>query len=432
MNPRIFLLALSTFAFGSGALIFSGLLEMLAADLRVSTGVAGQLQTSYVLASAFAGPPLAFLVGRLERKSVLLAALGLSAALNLVCMISAQFSHLLVLRAVIGATAALAGPAAASAAAALAPPERRGSAMAIVGGGMTVAFLMGIPMGSVVGSIFGWRAAFALAAALAAAAFAGIALFLPRVKAPPPALGAGVTFSKTAPLFAATFLSFGANMVITTYIATVLREPRRLVGIHFFNPVALMPLAYWSQPLGQLMGALMAVGSGAALWSLAGRVGRARSHAARIQSIELLGEERTQAPIEVVCALPSSWPGHRAGQFAFVRFDQAEGAHPFTIASAPDALGSSLQGEPLVRLVIKPLGDYTRTLHQRLRVGQPVDIEGPYGRFDGQGSAHRTQVWVGAGCQRIVGQRRAEVRGVGVCHHRACVWYTQRSPRHVV
>jgi predicted MFS family arabinose efflux permease len=230
MNPRIFLLALSTFAFGSGALIFSGLLEMLAADLRVSTGVAGQLQTSYVLASAFAGPPLAFLVGRLERKSVLLAALGLSAALNLVCMISAQFSHLLVLRAVIGATAALAGPAAASAAAALAPPERRGSAMAIVGGGMTVAFLMGIPMGSVVGSIFGWRAAFALAAALAAAAFAGIALFLPRVKAPPPALGAGVTFSKTAPLFAATFLSFGANMVITTYIATVLRVQAGVVG----------------------------------------------------------------------------------------------------------------------------------------------------------------------------------------------------------
>lgn len=164
-----------------------------------------------------------------------------------------------------------------------------------------------------------------------------------------------------------------------------------------FHSIALMPLAYWSQPLGQLMGALMAVGSGAALWSLAGRVGRARTHAARIQSIELLGEERTLAPIEVVCALPSSWPGHRAGQFAFVRFDQAEGAHPFTIASAPDALGSSLQGEPLVRLVIKPLGDYTRTLHQRLRVGQPVDIEGPYGRFDGHGSAHRTQVWVAAG-----------------------------------
>lgn len=230
MNPRIFVLALSTFAFGSGALIFSGLLEMLAADLGVSTGVAGQLQTAYVLTSAFAGPPLAFLVGRFERKTVLLSALGLALALNLICMVTRDFAHLMAFRAIIGGTAALAGPAASSAASALAPPERRGSALAIVGGGMTVAFLMGIPMGSVVGSAFGWRAAFALAAGLAALAFAGIALFLPRVRPPPPSLGAGVTFSRTAPMFAATFLAFSANMVITTYIATVLRVQAGVVG----------------------------------------------------------------------------------------------------------------------------------------------------------------------------------------------------------
>ena len=50
----------------------------------------------------------------------------------------------------------------------------------------------------------------------------------------------------------------------------------------------------------------------------------------------------------------------------------------------------------LLRLVIKPLGDYPH-LHQRLRAGQRVDIEGPYGRFDGQGSRRRQQVWVAAG-----------------------------------
>lgn len=230
MNPRIIVLALSTFAFGSGALIFSGLLEMLAADLGVSAGVAGQLQTAYVLTSAFAGPPLAFLVGRLERKSVLLAALALAITLNLICMITADFTHLLIFRAIVGATAALAGPAASSAASALAPPEKRGSALAIVGGGMTVAFLMGIPMGSVVGSIFGWRSAFAMAAGLAGVAFVGIALFLPRVQPPPPALGGGLTVSRTAPMYAATFLAFGANMTITTYIAVVLRLQAGVVG----------------------------------------------------------------------------------------------------------------------------------------------------------------------------------------------------------
>ena len=95
--------------------------------------------------------------------------------------------------------------------------------------------------------------------------------------------------------------------------------------------------------------------------------------------------------------MPASWLGHRAGQFAVVRVDAAEGAHPFTIASAPNALGNSPEGEQLLRLVIKPLGDYTRTLRQQLHSGQRVDIEGPYGRFDGAGSSQRQQVWVAGG-----------------------------------
>ena len=163
------------------------------------------------------------------------------------------------------------------------------------------------------------------------------------------------------------------------------------------HAVALMPLTFWALPLGLLMGSLLALGSLAAVWSLAGWVGRSRSHAGRIQSVQALGEAGTGAPLEVICAMPPSWRGHRAGQFVFVRFDASEGAHPFTIASAPHALGNSPEGEPLLRLVIKPLGDYTRTLHQRLNAGQRVDIEGPYGRFDGKGSRRRQQVWVAAG-----------------------------------
>ena len=163
------------------------------------------------------------------------------------------------------------------------------------------------------------------------------------------------------------------------------------------HTVALMPLTFWALPLGLLVGTLLALGSVAAVWSLAGWIGRSRSHAGRIESVAALGDAGTQAPIEVICAMPPSWGGHRPGQFVFVRFEGTEGAHPFTIASAPHALGNSPKGEPLLRLVIKPLGDYTRTLPQRLHAGQRVDIEGPYGRFDGKGSRRRQQVWVAAG-----------------------------------
>ncbi len=164
-----------------------------------------------------------------------------------------------------------------------------------------------------------------------------------------------------------------------------------------FHAVALLPSTFWALPLGPLVGGLLALGGVAALWSLAGWIGRSRRHAGRIQALRTLGDVHDDAPIEVICALPGDWPGHRAGQFVFVRFDHDEGAHPFTIASAPGALGTGPAGEPLLRLVIKPLGDYTRGLRRRLRAGQRVDIEGPYGRFDGHGSRRRQQVWVAAG-----------------------------------
>src|SRR5690606_39071489 len=67
------------------------------------------------------------------------------------------------------------------------------------------------------------------------------------------------------------------------------------------------------------------------------------------------------------------------------------GAHPFTIASAD-------RGDRTVTFAIKALGDYTRGLAHRLRAGQPVQVEGPYGRFDfTRGDRHAQQIWIAGG-----------------------------------
>src|SRR5690606_10088326 len=76
--------------------------------------------------------------------------------------------------------------------------------------------------------------------------------------------------------------------------------------------------------------------------------------------------------------------------FAFVTFDAREGAHPYTIASANPA------GTHRLTFQIKALGDYTRELAQHLAVGQPVQVEGPYGRFDHRRGEAR-QAWVAGG-----------------------------------
>lgn len=81
----------------------------------------------------------------------------------------------------------------------------------------------------------------------------------------------------------------------------------------------------------------------------------------------------------------------RPGQFAFVSATGAGMAepHPFTIASAPTADGS-------LRFGIKALGGWTQRLPERLAPGQPVKIDGPYGRFVFRRQVQR-QVWLAGG-----------------------------------
>ena len=62
------------------------------------------------------------------------------------------------------------------------------------------------------------------------------------------------------------------------------------------HTVALMPLTFWTLPLGLLMGTLLALGSLAAVWSLAGWIGRARSHAGHIHAVRTLGDGGAAAP----------------------------------------------------------------------------------------------------------------------------------------
>lgn len=94
--------------------------------------------------------------------------------------------------------------------------------------------------------------------------------------------------------------------------------------------------------------------------------------------------------LETQVALAEGWPGHAAGQFAFATSNLKEGAHLYTIASAwnPD--------ERRITFITKALGDHTERLPERLKVGMPVTIEGPYGCFDFE-DQQPTQIWIGAG-----------------------------------
>lgn len=155
-----------------------------------------------------------------------------------------------------------------------------------------------------------------------------------------------------------------------------------------WHTVVLVDYGYWRQPLGWLLAASLLVGTWAALVSLCGRIGASRKVHGKVQAMEDFPPPLDMLKIEV--ATRPGWPGHQAGQFAFVTSRRHEGAHPYTIASDwhPES--------GMIRFVTKALGDHTRALPHVLHPGDAVTIEGPYGCFDFTDRKPR-QVWVAGG-----------------------------------
>ena len=154
-----------------------------------------------------------------------------------------------------------------------------------------------------------------------------------------------------------------------------------------FHTVVLVQWSYWSQPIGWLLALLVAAGTVSAVLVLTHRVGGRRTVQGRIVSLQPYPALRV---LETRIRLDGLWPGHRAGQFAFVTSDPKEGAHPYTIASA------WMPQDPCVTFITKALGDHTSRLPDRLRVGDHVTVEGPYGCFTFDDARPR-QIWIGAG-----------------------------------
>lgn len=167
-------------------------------------------------------------------------------------------------------------------------------------------------------------------------------------------------------------------------------QTHRLLALTYlafvFHSLILAKFDYWLTPLGAVLAIVLVLGSISAVLSLLRKRLGGRRVGAEVTAVEWLDGMDVLA---VDLRLESGWPGHQAGQFAFVTFHADEGSHPYTIASA-------WNGDGQVRFLIKALGDYTRALPERLRVGDRAVLEGPYGRFNFAGGGRR-QIWISGG-----------------------------------
>ena len=140
-------LALGTFATGTESFMIAPLLPGLARDLSVTLTVAGQLVTVFGLTYAVSSPALSALTAGIGRRKLLLASMAAFALANFVASSTTGFWQLLAARVLLACAAGLYVPSASALAGAVVAPERRGTALAIVNGGTSIAVALGVPLG---------------------------------------------------------------------------------------------------------------------------------------------------------------------------------------------------------------------------------------------------------------------------------------------
>ncbi|WP_186207902.1 MFS transporter [Burkholderia gladioli] len=180
MPLPLFALAIAAFGIGTTEFVIMGLLPDVARDLAVSIPAAGLLVSGYALGVTIGAPILAVVTAKMPRRQALLGLIGVFIAGNLLCAIAPGYSLLMAARVVTafchGAFFGIGSVVASS----LVAPNRRAQAIALMFTGLTLANVLGVPLGTALGQAFGWRSTFWAVTGIGVLAAGALALCLPR------------------------------------------------------------------------------------------------------------------------------------------------------------------------------------------------------------------------------------------------------------
>ena len=223
------LYALTAGAFGIGTteFVIMGLLQQVAADLRVGIAAAGLLISGYALGVFVGAPVLTLATHRMPRKVVLLALMAVFTLGNVACAVAPNYAALMAARVLTSLAHGTFFGVGAVVATSLVAEDRKASAISIMFTGLTVATLLGVPAGAWLGLHFGWRSTFWAVAAIGVLATGVVALLVPSEKgdATPLALRAEWHAISRAPVLlglAMTVLGFAGVFLVYAYIEPLL------------------------------------------------------------------------------------------------------------------------------------------------------------------------------------------------------------------
>ena len=187
--PGVIALMVAVFTLVTSEFLPASLLPLMAADLGVTEGVAGQVVTATALVGMVAGPSMGLLFPRLDRRRLIIGLLVLAVVSNLLSAVAPTYAVVVVSRLLLGVALAGTWSMALAVASQLVPADKLGRAMSVVNLGVSAATVAAVPLGALISSYAGWRAVFW---AVAIATAVAVVLFVVAMPSIPAAASDGI------------------------------------------------------------------------------------------------------------------------------------------------------------------------------------------------------------------------------------------------
>ncbi|GAA3262620.1 MFS transporter [Nonomuraea helvata] len=169
----------SLFVFVTTELMPVGLLTPVSSSLSVSVGVAGLMVTLYGVSAGLGVPFIVAWTRRVNRRALLSALLAILALGNLVTAVSPNYPLVLTARLLMGFANGVFWAIGVGMAMRLVPERHANRASAIALSGISIATVVGIPLGTFLESLTSWRTTFLIWSGLSALVFLAVATVIP-------------------------------------------------------------------------------------------------------------------------------------------------------------------------------------------------------------------------------------------------------------
>jgi len=229
MPLALLALTISAFAIGTTEFVIVGLIPTIAEQIGVTVPSAGLLVTIYALGVAIGAPVLTALTSRIPRKLLLVGLMVLFTLGNLLAWQSPSYESLVIARLLTGLAHGVFFSIGSTIATSLVAKEKAASAIAIMFGGLTVALVTGVPLGTFIGQQFGWRETFLAVSLIGAVATVASIILVPNNIKNQGSAGVReqmkvLTHPRLLLIYAITALGYGGVFTTFTFLAPMMQE----------------------------------------------------------------------------------------------------------------------------------------------------------------------------------------------------------------